>query len=174
MSKTTNKSQNKTHSKQPQHVRVYLGAHGINIKESANPSFKTTDGDFIRRGIAANQSKELIEVGGSHIEAANENFRNIHKNFKMTEQALDVTQQNFIKLGEIVKDLEIRLEKIEQLMNDVVYPSHRKLPPENTVEKVKKGVKVKESVEPVEIPRDEKLAQKIRRMEEESAQRRRW
>lgn len=159
--------QTKPESKQPQHVRVYFGAHGINVKESANPAFKTTDGDFIRRAMAANESRKLTEVGnGSELERINKNFESIKKNFK-------ITKENFANIDEFVKDLDKRLVEIEQFMNDVVRPSHRKLPPETDAEKGKDGVKVMESKEErVEIPKDPEMVERLKEMENRARERR--
>ena len=161
---TENQAKNKQQLKNPQHVRIYFGTHGINIKETANPSFKTTDGDFIRKGAVADRLQAVIEA--------------FNKNQAQLSAGFETVNGNFTKIDEVIADLEIRLEKIEQFMNDVVYPSHRKLPPENNDGS---GEKVKESLEspkePVEIHEDPEMAAKIAEIEEAAKSRgkgRKW
>ena len=78
----------------------------------------------------------------------------------------DVPHEFEIDIQPMMGYVDGQIKPLSEFFETVVKPSHRR-------EKVKEA---KESTTPksVKIPRDENLAQKIRRMEEESAQRRRW
>ena len=118
------------------------------VKESANPHFKTSDAEFIRTVKIAENMEQMAKA----INANNENLSKV-----IAEIRADII------------DLQNRVAKMEIFYESVVKPSHRR--EERTREKLKEAKKEHVVKQPVEIPQDAEMAERIAEIEKRAKER---
>ena len=151
--------------KELKHVRVFLGVHPFVIKESANPHFETTDGDFIRKAHAqASKLSEQLEPKEPQApEPQEEPFVATLKDLIYRIAEIEGRQAEF----------DGRLVEVEDFIESIVKPAHRE---PQTVPKIEERVQKPTSSELRELRHsddDDEMREKILLMEEKARRRRR-